>query len=64
MESIRSYSILHKIETGELVSVGIRGDLAQAERLVSSLKELWPAEYVIRSMSANDAVEERQEANP
>ena len=52
MRAIRSYSIFRKLEMDELVPVGTRDNLGHAQKLVESLNELWPAEYVIRPTPA------------
>jgi hypothetical protein len=42
------FNIFRKLENGQALFVSWRADLKQAERLVSDLNELWPAEYEIR----------------
>lgn len=42
------YTIYRRTENDELTEVAAVEDRAQAERLMYSLKNLWPADYEVR----------------
>jgi hypothetical protein len=48
------FYIFRKLENGELLEVAWRSDIEQAERLVASLHELWPAEYLIQDATDSE----------
>jgi hypothetical protein len=54
-----AYTIFRKLETGELLRVAARDDLHQAQQLVQSLDEHWPADYTILDSESTAEVERR-----
>ena|SRR5579872_3799935 len=55
MRDAQSYGIFRKLETGEFVQVGTREDLHQAQHLIQSLYEFWPAEYEVRPVPPSES---------
>lgn len=50
MES--GYRIYRKLDNGEQLVIGAQKTLSEAEQLVRSLAEHWPAEYVIQAIES------------
>lgn len=57
----RAYDILRKLESGELLPIASRGDLAEAKQLAESLNSYWPAEYIVRESESGAEFDLKQE---
>jgi len=52
----QGYTILRKIDTGEILRIASRNSLQEARQLVRSLRECWPGRYLIRKGTGRAAV--------
>jgi hypothetical protein len=46
---VSNFTILRKIENGELIQLGTRSTREEAEEFIKDLQQFWPAEYFVRA---------------
>jgi hypothetical protein len=48
---VSNFTILRKIENGELIQLGTRSTREEAEEFIKDVQQFWPADYFVQ---AND----------